>query len=421
MPAEVIAIGDELTSGQRLDTNSAWLSQRLGEQGIRVLYHTTVGDDLQANAEVFRTAIERADVIVATGGLGPTADDLTREALALATGTLLVRDDTALDHIRALFARRGREMPQRNVAQAMFPEGSRPIDNPHGTAPGIAFEIAREGGSPAHVFCLPGVPAEMRQMWTETVAPELARRGLVGRIIVHRRIKCFGAGESDLEAMLPDLIRRGRQPTVGITVHEATITLRVSAEGSSEAECLTSMQPTIETIRQCLGTLVFGAEDDELQDSVVRLLAERRQTLATSEWGTGGLIAGWLGDVPDNERVYQGGLVVAGEAALGALGELAAEDVSSPGDPLGEAVARNMARHVRERFAADYGLAVGGFPVTGHVQSNPPPFYLALATPRDTKVRAASLAGHPAIVKPRAAKQALNLLRLALIHGDKTR
>ena len=148
MQAEIIALGDELTCGQRLDTNSQWLSQQLGDCGIRVLFHTTVGDDLDAGCEVFRQAIGRADVIVSTGGLGPTADDLTRECIAHACGVDLVCDEAALDHIRTLFARRGREMPERNEVQAMFPRGSRVIPNPHGTAPGIDMLGPRDGRSP---------------------------------------------------------------------------------------------------------------------------------------------------------------------------------------------------------------------------------------------------------------------------------
>ena len=162
--AEVIAIGDELASGQRLDTNSQWLSQRLGEIGIPVGFHSTVADDLASNIEVFRHAIARADVILCTGGLGPTADDLTREAVAAATGTELELDEPSLEHVRGIFARRGREMPERNRIQAMFPAGSRPIHNPEGTAPGIAMEIARADREPCRLFALPGVPAEMFQL-----------------------------------------------------------------------------------------------------------------------------------------------------------------------------------------------------------------------------------------------------------------
>src|SRR5688572_19559777 len=168
MRAEIIAIGDELTTGQRLDTNSQWFAERLLEIGVPVAFHTTVGDRLADNVLVFRQACERADIVVATGGLGPTADDLTREALANVAGAPLVQDDAALAHIKALFARRKREMPPANLVQALFPQGSRPIPNPHGTAPGIDIAIPRAVGKPARVFALPGVPAEMAEMWSAT-------------------------------------------------------------------------------------------------------------------------------------------------------------------------------------------------------------------------------------------------------------
>lgn len=160
MIAEVISIGDELTSGQRLDTNSHWISERLGELGIRVMYHTTVADDLAANVDVFRAAAQRADIVVATGGLGPTADDLTREALAEVVGRPLVLDEPSLEYIRELFARFKRDMPERNRVQALFPQGSRIISNANGTAPGIWLDVPRQGTGDSHVFALPGVPAE---------------------------------------------------------------------------------------------------------------------------------------------------------------------------------------------------------------------------------------------------------------------
>src|SRR5262245_7193350 len=272
MRAEIISIGDELTTGQRLDTNSQWLAERLLEIGVPVAFHTTVGDQLADNVLVFRQACERADLVVATGGLGPTADDLTRQALADVAGVELVQDDASLAHIKALFARRKREMPASNIIQAQFPQGSRPIFNPNGSAPGIDISIDRAVGKPARVFALPGVPAEMKEMWAATVGPAIQEHIGVKKVIAHYRIKCFGVGESDLEAMLPDIIARNRYPLVGITVSQATITLRVTAEGETPAAAREAMQPTIETIHQCLGDLIFGYEEDELEDAVIRLL-----------------------------------------------------------------------------------------------------------------------------------------------------
>ncbi|HEX5445845.1 MAG TPA: CinA family nicotinamide mononucleotide deamidase-related protein [Pirellulales bacterium] len=414
MQAEVISIGDELTSGQRLDTNSQWLSQRLGELGIAVRYHTTVADDLAANVAVFRQAVQRADVVVATGGLGPTADDLTREALAQMMGVELVLDQASLEHIRGLFARRTRPMPEQNVVQAMFPAGSRVIANPHGTAPGVDLEVPPPLGRPSRVFALPGVPAEMKEMWAETVAPRLVEWGAGGEVIRHRRIKCFGVGESDLEQMLPDLIRRGRTPSVGITVSDATITLRITACGPSDEACQAAMAPTISTICDCLGSLVFGEEDDELPDVVVRQLAARGATLATVEWGTAGLIADWLSEVPCSAHVYKAGLVVGDAAALVRLLDLSPATLMNDGIA-SEAAVQAMAQACRERAGADFGLAVGPFPHLDPAAAAPERVHFALATSETVFVRSAPFAGHPAILKPRAAKQALDLLRLHLL------
>ncbi len=319
MIAEVISIGDELTSGQRLDTNSQWLSERLGELGVRVVYHSTVADDLAANLSVFRTAIDRAEVVVATGGLGPTADDLTREALAAVAGRELVLDEASLEYIRGLFARHKRDMPERNRVQALFPAGSRILFNPNGTAPGIWLEVPRSEGGTCHVFALPGVPAEMFEMFRQSVVPAIAELTGTPSVIRHHRLKCFGAGESHVEQMLPDLIRRGRQPSVGITVHAATITLRITAAGATADECRAAMEPTLATIREKLGSLVFGEEDEELEDAVVRLLTERGRTLATVELGTAGQLAEWLAHADVGRGAFLGGQVIHAQSMLQAF------------------------------------------------------------------------------------------------------
>ena len=402
MIAEVISIGDELTSGQRLDTNCQWLSERLGEFGIRVLFHSTVGDDLDANIQVFRQAAQRSQVIVCTGGLGPTADDLTRQSIADATQTELELDEGALSHIKSLFARRKREMPESNVIQAMFPQGSRIIPNPHGSAPGIDMDVTINNQSPARVFALPGVPAEMKEMWFGYVEEHIG--GMLGgdrHFIRHYRIKCFGAGESDLEQMLPDLIRRGRQPSVGITVSKATITLRVSARGASEEECHDSMKPTIATIHECLGDLIFGEEDDELQHAVLRQLAEKDQTLATAEWGPGGLLSHWLTDVIGDSQQYCGGIVIHSPQMLPAFGIDAA--VAEQGGEL----AKQLADVARKNADSDYGLSVGPFP---EIDQGDVHFGLAVRDRKPLSV-SAPFTGHPDILKARAVKQALNLLR----------
>jgi nicotinamide-nucleotide amidase len=423
MRAEIISIGDELTSGQRLDTNSQWLSERLNELGVEVAFHTTVGDKLQDNIAVFSTAISRADIVVATGGLGPTADDLTRDAIAMAVGVELVQDDEALAHIRKLFARRGRAMPERNVLQAQFPRGSRVIPNPHGTAPGIDLSVPRPCCPPCRVFALPGVPAEMLAMWEATVAPAIRAAQPAKRVIRHRRIKCFGVGESDLEAMLPDMIRRQREPLVGITVSGATITLRITASGPNDAAAAKQMEPTVRQIYDILGVLVFGEEDDELEDAVVRLLNDRRQTLAVAEWATDGLVSQWLAEASAGSDCFRGGIIVRDAATLKSLLGAAIE----AGAEADADTASAMARMTREKCDADWGLGVAAFPSAGDeipdAAVGPPKsreltgaLQVALSTADTTRTKAFPLASHPAITKTRSAKQALNLLRLAMLN-----
>jgi nicotinamide-nucleotide amidase len=401
---EVIAIGDELTSGQRLDTNSQWISQRLAALGVRVLFHSTVGDDLAANMDVFRTAIGRADVIVSTGGLGPTADDLTREALAAVAGVELVQDDEALDHIRGLFVGRGREMPPRNVVQALFPRGSRQILNPQGTAPGIEMVFPRPDRIPCQLIALPGVPAELFVMWDTHVAPALISFLPTRRVIRHRAIKCFGAGESQIEAMLPDMIRRGREPLVGITASSATITLRITATAENEAACLALMEPTIKEIHEKLGLLIFGEDEVELEHAVVSLLASRHKTVSTCERGTGGLLAELFATADPDGRAFVGGSVFPQQAASYNLG-----------GPTEATRAEALAQY--QHSGASYGLAVWQVG-SADGQTARSTVHVALSDASATRVKEYPVFGDPTFMRIRTAKLALNQLRLALLRAE---
>ena len=388
MQAEVIAIGDELVTGQRLDTNSRWLSAELAVLGIPVVFHTTVADTLEAGIEAFRIAAGRAHVVVATGGLGPTADDLTRDVLAALADRPLMLSESALAAIEARFAARAAPCPASNRRQALFPEGSREIPNPNGTAPGIDLTLA-VAGRQSRVFALPGVPAEMKPMWAATVAPALVAMLPEAATILQRRIKCFGAGESAIEAMLPDLVRRGRDPLVGITAHEATITLRIAAHARDEAECLGKIAATEAVIRDCLGPLVFGVEDDELEDATLAALAG---TLAVCETGTGGGVSALLGQAEARRRdrglarVFLGGLVLAGDG------------LTAPA----------AAARARRDFAADVGLGIGGI---GTSADGRQVLMLALDTPAGTTEVEHVLGGGPTLALTRAAKAGLDLVR----------
>ena len=334
-------------------------------------------------------------------------------------------------------------MPPQNELQAMFPIGSRVIHNPHGTAPGIDMDVPRRGRSPCRVFAFPGVPAELFDMWNGSIAQAIREMPGRGRLIRRRKIHCFGAGEGQLESMLPDLIRRGRQPTVGITASKATITLRIAAEGETEAECDAAIRSTEATIRHCLGSLVFGEEDDELQHVVLRTLRERSETLATVEWATAGMLADWLGHVDGASGVYLGGFVTTDATTcrnlLGMHGEFidrdswAAAKKGTGSEPASanaaenggrevpvplfpseiEAFVRAMAVGCRERLGADYGLAVGPLPKADALTGEPPKIHVALATKEGVRMLSVSIGLHPALHRIYCAKHALNLLRLA--------
>lgn len=303
---EVIAVGDELCSGQRLDTNSQWLSRQMGDLGVVVRFHSTVVDEIESMRQVIGTAVARANVVAVSGGLGPTADDLTRDVVAQVAGADLVFDESTLENIRRRYERRGRTMPGNNRRQAWFPEGCQIIPNPRGTAPGIDMPQADVGGRPARLFALPGVPAEMKPMWQEYVAPAIGRMNPEAATIVHRSLQCFGAGESDIEMMLPDLIRRGQSPTVGITASSGTITLRIAARGPSREQCEQQIAPLESLIRQTLGDLVFGDSGQTLQGVVIAQMQDQGRTLAVSDGAVGGVISGWLYQADPAGKVFRG-------------------------------------------------------------------------------------------------------------------
>ena len=407
MRAEVIAIGDELTTGQRLDTNSQWLSTELTALGFEVAFHSTVGDDIADNVAVFRHAIQRAEIIVMTGGLGPTADDLTRNALAEVLGVQLVRNEESLTAIRNLFTQRGREMPERNVVQAEFPAGAKPIPNLNGTAPGIELHVDNELGKCA-LYALPGVPAEMHEMWQDTVVPSLRELQPESRVICHRRIKCFGVGESELEAMLPDLVRRGRQPRVGITASHATITLRITASGATEEEARQDMEPTAATIYETLGSLVFGEEDEQLEDVVLKLLAEKKESLAVAEWATEGQVTTALQEAKANES-FLGGITLGSKADLAAL---VAADQLVGSETASSETASALAESARQRFGSSFGLGIASFP--DKTENPTARVHVSLAAPDGLHKWRFGCASHPAIKISRTTKQALNATRLHL-------
>lgn len=413
MRAEILSIGSELVNGQSLDTNSRWLSQQLGAMGIPVAFHTTLGDELEDHLNAFRTAIARAELVVMTGGLGPTQDDLTREALAHCAGVPLVEDAASLEAIAAMFARRNRPMAERNRVQALFPQGAEPLANPIGTAPGIWMTIGR-----ASIAALPGVPSEMKRMFADEVVPRLRRLGLADRFIVHRKINLFGKGESDIESQALDLTARGRVPEVGITAHEATISFRITGSGTTEAEALASTDSTAAIIRERFGPLVLGEGTTDVAEALAAQLARSGATLATAESCTGGLMASLLTAIPGISSSYLGGAVTYSNASKSELLGVPPGVIEAHGAVSSE-VAAAMAEGARARLGATIAVSATGVAGPGGGTPEKPVglVYLGLATPAGTETRRLEMGPE----RPRefiqiySAKTALNWARLALL------
>jgi nicotinamide-nucleotide amidase len=411
MKCEILSIGSELTSGQNLDTNSQWLSRRLAEMGVAVGWHTTIADDFDANVEAFRIATKRAGLVLATGGLGPTQDDLTREVLARVAGVELVEHADSLKRIEEMFRSRHRTMPERNRVQAQFPAGAEPIPNDRGTAPGIWIRIGD-----CWLAAMPGVPSEMFVMFETQVRPRLEALGLGGGVLVQRKLNTFGAGESTVEERLLDLTRRGHVPEVGITVGDAIISLRILAHAANLEEARAQIAPVEETIRERLGHLIFGVEDEDLQDALATLLAAKRRSLATAEGVTAGLVADRLARVPGISAWFRGGIVAYDNRLKVELLGVPHNLIEEKGAVSAE-VAEAMALGCRTRLRTDLAVSTVGVagPSDGGADKPAGLVYVGLAWDSGVSSIRFSWIGTRAEVRRRTASLALNRVRLHLL------
>jgi nicotinamide-nucleotide amidase len=353
MKAEILTIGDELLRGEIVDSNKSFLSDRLLSLDVETRFHASVHDDPADMTDAFRRAAARSDVVLVSGGLGPTRDDLTCEVLARSFGRELRLDEEALETIRAFFRSVGRDMTENNAKQAYFPEGAEVLPNPIGTAPGFVLE---EHGT--LFFCLPGVPREMQRMMDEQVLPRLARRAGGGRVVRARLLRTFGMGESTLDDELKDIAASG-DVTLGFRTSFPDNYLRPVARAATVEEAEAKLDRVCEAIRERLGALVYAEGDQTLPIVVGHLLRGTGQTIAVAESCSGGLIAEQITDVAGSSDYFLGGVVAYANSAKEALLGVPAALLEEQG-AVSESVVRAMAEGVRERFGADYGLATTG-------------------------------------------------------------
>lgn len=356
MPSiELIAVGTELLLGQLVDTNTVFVAQQLAQSGIDVRGTHTVGDNRERIARLLHEVLERSDGAITTGGLGPTVDDLTKEAVCDALGLGVELYEPALEQMQRFFATFGREMRPNNRKQAELPCGSYPLDNPNGTAPGfVAF--AANG---TFVACMPGVPREMRPMLAERLIPFLRERFAVREAIYTRVIHTINIGESEIDHRIEDLFRNSENPKIAVLAHDYRADVKVMAKSTSAEEAETMIAPLQRTIEQRLDGYVFGYDSTTPASAVLALLEAYGQKVAVAESCTGGRIAAALTGIPGSSKSFVGGIVAyANEVKVDELG-VDAELLERYG-AVSEEVALDMARGARERLGADIAISTTG-------------------------------------------------------------
>lgn len=405
--AEIISVGTELLLGNILNTDAQFLSQRLSALGMNVYYQTVVGDNPQRLREAVETAKGRADILITTGGLGPTCDDLTKQTLAQAFGLELVFDEESAARIRDYFEHRlhSAKMPENNLQQAMLPEGCTILRNDWGTAPGCIFEA--EG---CHVIMLPGPPSECQPMFVERVEPYL--QALSGETIRSRTLKVFGMGESAVEQLLRDQMNALENPTLAPYAKTGEVELRITAKAGSEDAAETLMDPVEERVRAILGHMIYGVNVKSLEEVTLNLLREKGLTFACAESCTGGLIAKRLTDLPGASSVFKGGAVTYCNEAKAKLLGVPQALLDDKGAVSAE-VAQAMAQGARAVFGSDLAVATTG--VAGpdkDERGNPVGLvYIALATPEGVYCRQTQLGLSRERVRITAAHHAFDLTR----------
>lgn len=405
MIVEVIAVGTELLLGQIVNSNAATIGAALAERGYDALYQQVVGDNIDRVAWTISTAMSRSDAVIITGGIGPTQDDLTREAVCAATGLEMVFSETYADHLRDWWERRGRVMPDSNLQQAQHPEGAELLPNPRGTAPGLAIH---HGGTA--IFVLPGVPAEMEHLLFEEVLPRLGEQRGTKEIIVSRLLRTWGRSESDVADRLADLYEGAINPSLAFLASGGEIKIRLTAKADDDAAARALIEPLEMEVRSRLGESVFGTDDETIERVLLRLLTDKGYTIATAESMTGGLVSAALTSLPGSSAVVKGGLAAYDSELKRKL--LGIEDISSV---VNSETAEAMAAAGRRLLNADVCVSVTGSAGPEALEEPPGTMYIGVATPERVQSKRMTMVGDRERVRTFAVTNALHLSRLALI------
>ncbi len=412
MRCEIVAVGTELLLGQIVDTNSAWLGEQLALAGIDVTHEQTVGDNLERIVDALQLALGRADAVIVCGGLGPTQDDITRDAIAKVMGVALVPDDDVADRILERFAARGRRMPANNMRQALVPDGAVAIADPQpGTAPGLICPVGDKV-----IYAVPGVPYELEEIMSGAVLPDLARRAGTVAVIRSRTLRTWGDSESGLAEKLADhmltLDSAGPgAPTLAFLASGIEgLKVRITVKAETEDAAASAIAAEDEIVRGLIGDIVFGVDDETMEHAVATLLLARGLTLAVAESLTGGLVASRLVNVPGASEWFRGGVVsYATDVKYSLLDVPEGPVVSAP-------AAAAMATGVAAKLGADVGLAVTGVAGPDSQEGHPPgTVFMAVALPdQDPITVEAGLPGDRARVRQFACISLLDLLRRTL-------
>ena len=413
--AEIVAIGSELLLGQIVDTNSAWMAQRLTALGVNLYFKSVVGDNPGRMKEVISRALERADIVITSGGIGPTQDDLTREVVAEVTGRRLVQDEGMLAQVEEHFRRRGRPMTPNNIRQSYMPEGAIPVKNPNGTAPCFIVE-----GPGSVIYSLPGVPVEMKWLFENEVEPYLRKKFNLAEVIHYRVLKIVGIGESAVDDKVGHLIANSSNPTVGVLALPGQVDVRIAAKAANRDEAMKMIAPVEAEVRGLLGNAIFAADDEAMEHVVGRLLREQNKTVAVCEDLTCGQLAERL-QTASGEH-FGAGFICNSEAALRALLKNSRDPQKIEAllkDPV--ALTDELAWAAREQSGSDFGLAL-------HAIADPDSkiqnlargqTYVSLTDGKKFFQRESTSAGRGAYDRSRMTLNAIDLLRTALIEGMK--